>query len=62
MAAPYMALNPMFTLSETLSFHEKMCGFETTLISEWVEKAGLSKHKANEYKPTAQECFSEFAY
>lgn len=46
MAAPYMALNPMFTLSETLSFHEKMCGFaKTTLISEWVEKAGLSKHK-----------------
>ena len=47
MAAPYMALNPMFTLTETLSFHEKMCGFaKTALISEWVEKAGLSKHQS----------------
>ena len=47
MAAPYMALNPMFTLTETLSFHEKMCGFaKNALISEWVEKAGLSKHQS----------------
>ena len=46
MAAPYMALNPMFTLVETLRFHEKMSGFsKTALISEWVERAGLSIHQ-----------------
>lgn len=45
-AAPYVALNPMFTLTETLDFHEKMCGFHTDFDRDaWLEKAGLSEHK-----------------
>jgi len=45
-AAPYVALNPMFTLIETLDFHEKMCGFHPGFDrSEWLIKAGLAEHK-----------------
>lgn len=44
-AAPYVALNPMFSLSESIDFHTKFCpfpaGFEQAV---WLEKAGLTKH------------------
>ena len=46
MVAPYMALNPMFTLKETLRFHDLMCGFEETVqLSKWIDIAGLNKHQ-----------------
>ena len=45
-AAPYVALNPSFTLKETLHFHATMCGFRPALrLEEWVSRAGLSKHE-----------------
>ena len=45
-AAPYVALNPLFTLSETLRFHANMCGFIPSFdMEEWVLRADLSKHK-----------------
>jgi len=45
-AAPYVALNPSFTLSETLLFHEKMCGFSPYFqIEDWVSRADLFKHR-----------------
>ena len=45
-AAPYVALNPMFTLIETLDFHENMCGFSKDFDqAHWLEKAGLAEHK-----------------
>ena len=44
-AAPYVALNPLFTLSETLIFHRTMCGFSPSFhIEEWLSKADLLKH------------------
>ena len=44
-AAPYVALNPLFTLSETLLFHRKMCGFNPSFqIEEWLSRADLLKH------------------
>ena len=44
-AAPYVALNPMFSLKETLDFHKKMCGFiEGVDLEYWITKAGLSPH------------------
>jgi ABC-type multidrug transport system ATPase subunit len=44
-AAPYVALNPMFSLKETLDFHQKMCGFtEGTDLDKWIQKAGLAAH------------------
>jgi len=45
-AAPYVALNPMFSLTETLDFHQKMCGFTSSFDREdWLTKAGLEMHK-----------------
>lgn len=45
LAAPYVALNPMFSLKETLDFHSQMCGFLPDFESEqWVESAGLHLH------------------
>jgi len=44
-AAPYVALNPMFTLTETLNFHHQMCGFtEDFDRASWLRKAGLEQH------------------
>lgn len=44
-AAPYVALNPMFTLTETMDFHQKMCGFSTGFERTiWLERAGLQEH------------------
>lgn len=44
-AAPYVALNPMFSLRETLDFHQKMCGFMNDVdLNYWITKAGLSPH------------------
>lgn len=44
-AAPYVALNPMFSLKETLDFHHKMCGFVDGVdLDYWITKAGLSPH------------------
>lgn len=44
-AAPYVALNPMFSLKETLDFHQKMCGFvEGVDLDHWIQKGGLSPH------------------
>ena len=38
-AAPYVALNPMFSLKETVDFHQKMCGFvEGVDLDYWIEK------------------------
>jgi len=45
LAAPYLGLNPMFTLSETIEFHQKFCPFIQSFESSfWIEKAGLSLH------------------
>jgi len=45
-AAPYVALNPMFSLKETLAFHEQFCPFpEGFKLTEWLDKAGLSAHE-----------------
>jgi ABC-type multidrug transport system ATPase subunit len=47
LAAPYVALNPMFTLEETLRFHADFCPFPTGFDpEEWVQKAGLHAHKS----------------
>jgi ABC-type multidrug transport system ATPase subunit len=44
-AAPYVALNPMFSLKETLDFHQKMVGFQPTFdANQWIEQAGLEPH------------------
>lgn len=44
-AAPYVALNPMFSLAETLAFHQDCCPFLPSFDSNlWVEKAGLTAH------------------
>ena len=44
-AAPYVALNPMFSLAETLAFHQDFCPFLPSFDSKlWVEKAGLTPH------------------
>ena len=44
-AAPYVALNPMFSLAETLAFHQDCCSFLPSFDSNlWVEKAGLTPH------------------
>lgn len=45
-AAPYVALNPMFSLKESLDFHAKFSPFpEGFKPTYWIEKAGLSAHK-----------------
>lgn len=45
-AAPYVALNPMFSLKETLSFHEQFCPFpEGFKLTDWLYKAGLAAHE-----------------
>lgn len=50
-AAPYVALNPMFTFNETLDFHRRMCGFINGVdIDFWVKKAGLEPHKNKRVK------------
>ncbi|HCP41289.1 MAG TPA: ABC transporter ATP-binding protein [Cryomorphaceae bacterium] len=44
-AAPYVALNPMFSLKETLNFHARMCGFTQGInLDQWIEDAGLKPH------------------
>ncbi|MDC0614267.1 ABC transporter ATP-binding protein [Schleiferiaceae bacterium] len=44
-AAPYVALNPMFSLKESLEFHTKFCPFpEGFKQAQWIEKAGLAQH------------------
>lgn len=44
-AAPYVALNPMFSLDETLKFHQDFCPFLSTFdVNLWVKKAGLTPH------------------
>jgi len=50
-AAPYVALNPMFSLKETLDFHRKMCGFiEGIDVPFWIQTAGLEPHKNKRIK------------
>jgi len=45
-AAPYVALNPMFSLKETLAFHEQFCPFpEGFKLTDWLFKAGLAAHE-----------------
>ena len=45
-AAPYVALNPMFSLKETLAFHEHFCPFpEGFKLTDWLYKAGLAAHE-----------------
>ena len=45
-AAPYVALNPMFSLKETLAFHKQFCPFpEGFKLTDWLDKAGLSAHE-----------------
>jgi len=45
-AAPYVALNPMFSLNETLAFHEQFCPFpEGFKLTDWLYKAGLAAHE-----------------
>jgi len=45
-AAPYVALNPMFSLKETLAFHEQFCPFpESFKLTDWLFKAGLAAHE-----------------
>ena len=45
-AAPYIALNPMFSLKETLAFHEQFCPFpEGFKLTDWLYKAGLAAHE-----------------
>ncbi|MDG1534925.1 MAG: ATP-binding cassette domain-containing protein [Schleiferiaceae bacterium] len=45
-AAPYVALNPMFSLKETLAFHERFCPFpEGFKLTDWLYKAGLAAHE-----------------
>jgi ABC-type multidrug transport system ATPase subunit len=47
-AAPYVALNPMFSLKETLAFHEQFCPFpEGFKLTDWLYKAGLAAHEDN---------------
>ncbi len=44
-AAPYVALNPMFSLTETIDFHRKMCGFTQGVnLDQWINDAGLKPH------------------
>jgi len=45
-AAPYVALNPMFSLMETVDFHARFCPFPKDLDqNDWLQKAGLTAHK-----------------
>ena len=45
-AAPYVALNPMFSLKETLAFHEQFCPFpEGFKLTDWLYKTGLAAHE-----------------
>jgi ABC-type multidrug transport system ATPase subunit len=45
-AAPYVALNPMFGLMETLEFHARFCPFPKDYDqNDWLQKAGLTAHK-----------------
>ena len=45
-AAPYVALNPMFSLKETLAFHKQFCPFpEGFKLTDWLYKAGLAAHE-----------------
>ena len=45
-AAPYVALNPLFSLKETLAFHELFCPFpEGFKLTDWLFKAGLAAHE-----------------
>ena len=45
-AAPYVALNPLFTLDETLDFHHHFCPFHKNFDrNHWLEKAGLQLHR-----------------
>ena len=45
-AAPYVALNPLFSLKETLAFHEQFCPFpEGFKLTDWLFKAGLAAHE-----------------
>ena len=45
-AAPYVALNPVFSLKETLAFHEQFCPFpEGFKLTDWLYKAGLAAHE-----------------
>ncbi|MEY2964064.1 MAG: hypothetical protein RL754_1325 [Bacteroidota bacterium] len=44
-AAPYVELNPLFTLKETLDFHHAFCPLHPDFDQKyWLNKAGLSKH------------------
>ena len=50
-AAPYVELNPMFTLNETVRFHAKMCGFLKDFDPQaWIDKAGLRAHQNKRLK------------
>ena len=45
-AAPYVALNPMFSLMETVDFHVRFCPFPKDFDqNDWLQKAGLTAHK-----------------
>ena len=45
-AAPYMGLNPHFSLEETLKFHRQFCPFPDQFEEDyWLELAQLQKHK-----------------
>src|SRR6056300_877353 len=45
-AAPYVALNPMFSLMETVDFHARFCPFPKDFDqNDWLQKAGLTAHK-----------------
>ena len=45
-AAPYVALNPMFGLMEKLEFHARFCPFPKDYDqNDWLQKAGLTAHK-----------------
>lgn len=44
-ATPAMALNPLFTLKETLEFHRHFCPFPSNFdLNEWLELAKLQAH------------------
>ena len=45
-AAPYVALNPMFSLMETVDFHARFCPLPKDFDqNDWLQKAGLTAHK-----------------
>lgn len=45
-AAPYLSLNPLFSLDETLDFHAAFCPFPNNFSkTHWLELAGLMPHR-----------------